>query len=258
MIVKFIHAQDNLSLQTHPTDAIAKQRHGAPWGKRECWYVMDATPGARVLLGFLHDMSRAAYRKALQTGHLPSHLSQHRVAPGDVFFVAPGQIHGTLGGSLLLAEVQQSSDLTYRIFDYGRVEDSGAPRALHVEAAEAALNFSKATAARVAYDGNAANIFLPLVRCTHFTVSVCRLTGRTMPSAPAETGREADSFCFYLCVSGVFLLRCATHSFLLQRGETLFLPACMPHPTLAGRPSAMVLACYVEAIDEDFPHGATE
>ena len=110
-------------------------------------------------------------------------------------------------------------------------------------------------AARVAYDGRAANVFIPLVRCPHFTVSVCRLTSCTVLAA---MGREADSFCFYLCVSGAFLLRCVTHSFLLQRGEALFLPACVPCPTLVGRPSATVLACYVEAIDESLPHGGAE
>lgn len=140
LLVKFIDAQKDLSIQVHPNDVLARERHGC-FGKTEMWYVMKAEPGACLYSGLSEPISRYEYEHRVADGSICEVLARHEVKAGDVFFIPSGRIHAICGG-ILLAEVQQSSDVTYRIFDYNRPGLDGKPRQLHTELAVGAIDFN--------------------------------------------------------------------------------------------------------------------
>ncbi len=123
LLIKYIDAQDKLSVQVHPDDALAAKRYGG-YGKSEMWYVLDCDPGAELYLGFDGDVSRERYAEHVERGTLPEILSRPKVSPGDAFFIPAGTIHA-IGKGILLAEIQQASDVTYRIYDWGRTDAFG-------------------------------------------------------------------------------------------------------------------------------------
>src|SRR5690606_31355775 len=137
LLVKFIDANEDLSIQVHPNDEIAWQRHKS-LGKAEVWYIMQADEGATLISGFNQPMDEATYRKHLEENRLKDILNKESVKAGDVFYIPGGRVH-TIGKGLLLAEIQQSSDITYRIYDFDRVDDQGNKRELHTEDAMAAI-----------------------------------------------------------------------------------------------------------------------
>lgn len=140
LLVKFIDAQKDLSIQVHPNDALARERHNC-FGKTEMWYVMKAEPGAYLYSGLSEPISRYEYEHRVADGSICEVLGKHEVKAGDVFFIPAGRIHAICGG-IMLAEVQQSSDVTYRIFDYNRPGLDGRPRQLHTEQAVGAIDFN--------------------------------------------------------------------------------------------------------------------
>lgn len=139
LLVKFIDARKDLSIQVHPDDALAARRHGK-FGKTEMWYIIDAEPGACLYAGFKGSITPYEYRKRVEDGTICDVLARHEVHPGDVFYIPAGRIHAICGG-IMLAEVQQSSDVTYRIFDYNRPGLDGKPRELHTDLAAEAIDF---------------------------------------------------------------------------------------------------------------------
>lgn len=140
LLVKFIDAERDLSIQVHPDDIMAQREHGK-FGKTEMWYVIDAKPGAYLYAGFKEHLSEDDYKRKIADGTITDALARHEVHRGDVFYIPAGRIHAICGG-ILLAEVQQSSDVTYRIFDYNRPGIDGKPRELHTELAAQALDFN--------------------------------------------------------------------------------------------------------------------
>ena len=244
ILVKFIHARDSLSLQTHP----AGNDRAVDRAKSECWYVLDASSSARVLLGFDRGLSRASYFAAVQQGDLLSHVRAHEVFAGDVFFIPSGQIHGTFGGELLLAEVQQSADRTYRIFDFNRKDMHGIARPLHVQEAADVLDFSHAAGGKVSYEPTP-NTFVPLVCYSHFTMAVCHLGSQQtgLDGGFIEIVHALDTFYFYLCVAGCFSLRYGECVCRLRKGDGILMPACVPRYSLEAQPSATILSYYVES-----------
>lgn len=139
LLVKFIEAKKDLSIQVHPNDALAMQRHGK-FGKTEMWYIIDAEPGASLYAGFKEQITPYEYKKRVEDGTICDVLARHEVHAGDVFYIPAGRIHAICGG-IMLAEVQQSSDITYRIFDYNRPGLDGKPRQLHTELAVDAIDY---------------------------------------------------------------------------------------------------------------------
>lgn len=139
LLVKFIDARKDLSIQVHPDDALAARRHGK-FGKTEMWYIIDAEPGACLYAGFKGSITPYEYRKRVEDGTICDVLARHEVHPGDVFYIPAGRIHAICGG-IMLAEVQQASDVTYRIFDYNRPGLDGKPRELHTDLAAEAIDF---------------------------------------------------------------------------------------------------------------------
>lgn len=218
LLVKFIDAHDDLSIQVHPDDALAQARHGKS-GKSELWYVMDAEPDATLLLGFKEEVSREDYSRRVADGSIVDALARHRVRPGDVFFIPAGRVHSICSG-ILLCEIQQSSDVTYRLFDYHRLGFDGKPRQLHVEEALDAIDFHVYPDYRTAYTPLEQGV-VPLVECPHFTVNV--LTTHSLLQRPLL---HQDSFVTLSCVAGSGTLTTHTgHSLQLRRGMSCLVPA---------------------------------
>ncbi len=236
LLVKFIDANQDLSIQVHPDDTLARQRHNS-FGKTEMWYVIDAEPGATLISGFNRPTSREEYRAYFQRGQLLDLLNREQVAPDDVFFLPAGRVH-TIGRGLLIAEIQQTSDITYRIYDFDRVDKAGNKRQLHVEEALAAIDFSFYTDYKTAYDKQATTA--ELAACRYF---ICNriLAGQPVTRNYKHTG----SFVILIFLHGQGTLECAQGNFAYTTGDTWLLPACTNEITLVPRQPGKVLEVYL-------------
>ena len=149
LLIKYIDARDNLSIQVHPDDATARERHKA-YGKTEMWYLVDAAPEAALILGFKHDVSRELYLQSLHNHTLPELLNTEKVSKGDCFYIPAGTVHAICKGCYI-AEIQQTSDITYRIYDYDRRDKNGQARELHTELATDVICFKQQTEHSIHY-----------------------------------------------------------------------------------------------------------
>ena len=220
LLVKFIDAQNDLSIQVHPNDALAQARHGK-LGKTEMWYVIDATPGASLLAGFREEISREEYRRRVEDGSIVDVLARHEVHAGDVFFIPAGRVHAICSG-ILLCEIQQSSDVTYRLFDYHRLDLDGKPRELHTEEALDAIDFHVYDNYRTDYTPTTEGA-VRIVDCEYFAVSVLSITDT---SALHRDLRAEDSFVTLSCLEGgCRLTTAAGHTLGLTRGHSCLIPA---------------------------------
>ncbi len=228
LLLKFIDAAGDLSVQVHPDDVLAA-RSGAR-GKTEMWYVVDAAPDASLLVGFSRRITPEECLRRAQDGSIVEVLARHAIRPGDVFFLPAGRIHAICRGAFV-AEIQQSSDITYRVFDYGRAGLDGKPRPLHVAEALEALDFQVYDDYRTRY------VPLPggevtLVRSPYFTTTLLTPDGPFCKDLTAQ-----DAFVTMLCVKGEGTL-CARmadgseHTLPLRPGVSLLLPACTEGITL--------------------------
>ena len=172
ILIKFIDAQKDLSIQLHPGDALARERHDS-FGKTEMWYVMDADPGAELIIGFKRDMSPGEYQQAMEAKTLPQYLHYEPVSAGDSFFINSGKIHA-IGAGILLAEIQQSSDVTYRVYDFDRRDAHGNLRELHTELALDAMDFKKREDYKISYS-HLGNVENHMVATTYFKTSYLEL-----------------------------------------------------------------------------------
>lgn len=228
MLIKLIDADRDLSVQVHPDDAYARE-HENQLGKTEMWYVVDARPGAYLYCGFARDMTKEELRRAIGDNTLCEQLNRVEVKPGDVFFIEAGTIHA-IGAGCLIAEVQQSSNVTYRVYDYGRKGADGKPRALHVEQA---LDVTKLTRAAAPRD------FAPhLGKCRYFTADLLEVDGETSVDV------DASSFRHLLVLSGSVHIACAEGALDAAKGCGVFADAGTGRVTLTG--TAKVLVSYVE------------
>jgi len=217
ILIKFIDARQDLSIQLHPDDRLARARHGS-FGKTEMWYIMDADPGARLIVGFERDVSRQEYQEALGAGRLTDLLHYQEVRPGDGIFIPAGKIHA-IGAGVMLAEIQQSSDVTYRVYDFDRRDASGQLRELHTDLALDAMDFNRRDDFDIQYDRHPDRPAI-MAETPYFTTRYLRLT---RPFEADLRGREA--FTIYMCVSGSAQIRLGSHRADLERGQTLLIPA---------------------------------
>lgn len=227
LLVKIIDAAGNLSLQVHPDDELAKQRHNS-LGKTEMWYIVDTEPGAKICAGLAKDITPDEYAARVADNTLMEVVANHDSAPGDVFFLPAGRIHA-IGAGNLLVEVQETSDVTYRIYDYGRVDaKTGKPRELHVEQAKDAIDY------KVYPEYKSTPVFKAegiseLVTCSHFTVYLINVD-TTMTFHPT-----VDCFSAITCIEGSFTISDATGNELeFHQGESVLVPACLKEFTLTG------------------------
>lgn len=226
LLIKFIDAARDLSVQVHPNDALARKRHGS-LGKTEMWYIIDADKDALIYSGLRRSITPEEYERRVADNSFAELLAAHDSAPGDVFFLPAGRIHA-IGAGNLLAEIQESSDVTYRIYDYGRRDAEGNLRELHTELAKEAIDFE----ARADYKSAPLPVGqaeCEVVTCDHFTVGRMLVDG----SAPL-TILGPDSFTVLMCIEGSVKVDYAGGMLELRRGHTLLFPACLASVSLTG------------------------
>ncbi len=219
LLIKFIDANDVLSVQVHPDDEMAKERHKA-FGKTEMWYVLESDPKAELVVGFNQEISKADYLQKVKEGRLSDILNSERVKEGDCYFIPAGRIHA-IGAGSLIAEIQQTSDITYRIFDFNRTDEAGNTRELHTDLAVEAIDYSYHPKYKTTYT-EVENQTEQLVACPYFTTNVLPFT------KPVNKDYSMlDSFVIYMCVEGSAQIEYAESedAIRIQKGETVLIPA---------------------------------
>ncbi len=217
ILIKFIDAEKDLSIQLHPGDELAKERHQS-FGKTEMWYILDADKGAELIIGFNRDVTVEEYKKSLQDENLPELLNNIPVKEGDTFLINAGKVHA-IGAGILLVEIQQTSDITYRLYDYNRRDLDGNKRELHTDLALDAIDLSVKDDYRVIYK-NTTDRLNEMVSCPYFTTNFLKL----------EQDMDLDlsgrpSFSVYICVKGSAVLDSGNTRVPIKFGETVLIPA---------------------------------
>ncbi len=236
LLIKYIDAQDKLSVQVHPDDALAAKRYGG-YGKSEMWYVLGLRPGSRALLGIRRGRIARTLCGTRGARHATRNSFSSESKSGDAFFIPAGTIHA-IGKGILLAEIQQASDVTYRIYDWGRTDASGKGRELHTDLAADAIRFDNDIPYRITAEPRT-NEAVPLKRSPYFTVNLIGLDG-----AVERNHVERDSFVVYMLTEGRATLGWEGGSETVKKGETLLVPACIEEVTLTGQ--GKLLEIYIE------------
>lgn len=233
LLFKFLDAQKDLSIQVHPNDELAKKRHNS-FGKTEMWYVMQADENAELIIGFKKKSSPEEYLKFLKEDKIVSLLDIKKVSQGDAYFLHTGTIHA-IGAGTLIAEIQQTSDITYRIYDFDRVDADGKKRELHTELALEAINYDVVDAKKeYKKEPNDHN---KIVDCEYFTTNFIPLQGSV------DFYTEKRSFRVLMCVEGTFTISLNDVLYFYTKGETVLIPAAIDHFTING--NASILEIYI-------------
>jgi mannose-6-phosphate isomerase len=238
LLIKFIDAADFLSVQVHPDDALARERHNS-YGKTEMWYIVESDKG-QLYAGFNRELDREQYLQHLNGGTLKEILNFEAVAPGDIYFMPAGRVHA-IGSGVLLAEIQQTSDVTYRIYDWDRTDDKGHPRELHTDLALDAIDFSFHKQYKTPYQA-LKNSTVNAVDTPFFTTSVIQL------DQPVEKDLNLiDSFVIYLCMegsAGITYGKGAVET--IKKGETILIPAEIKNLALIPTEPTTLLEVYLK------------
>jgi mannose-6-phosphate isomerase len=237
LLFKLIDANENLSIQVHPGDKVAAERHNS-YGKTEMWYVVDADKGSELIIGFTKDCTRDEYLDALEGGEVENLLQKVPVSKGDVFFIPAGLVHA-IGKGVVVAEIQQSSDITYRIYDYKRTDDNGNERELHTDEALDVINFLASVNPKTPYSAQL-NEITSLVECEYFTTNVLRFD-----AAVTRNYGTLDSFVAYMCLEGNLVIECNGEKTTVNKGDTVLIPACIDELGLIPDAEATLLEVYV-------------
>jgi mannose-6-phosphate isomerase len=226
LLFKFLDAKEDLSIQLHPNDELAKKRHNS-FGKTEMWYVMQADEGARIIVGFKEKSSAKEYLHHLEYKSLPIILNEIQVKKGDVFFLETGTVHA-IGAGTVIAEIQQTSDVTYRIYDWDRIDNQGNSRELHIEQALDAINY-EAVEAKKTY-GFVANNSNLAVDCSYFTTNVIPLDGKM------NFSKNGTSFTVFVCTEGDFTVVTSSDTeYSFKKGDTVLFPASLTDFEIVGK-----------------------
>ena len=240
LLIKFIDARDNLSIQVHPNDQLAMVRHNS-FGKTEMWYVIDAKPGAGLYSGFSKQITPEEYVERIQNNTITDVLQFHQVKSGDVFFLPAGRIHAICKG-IFIAEIQQSSDITYRIYDYDRRDAQGKARELHVEQSIDAVDFNLYDNLRTDYVPSL-NEAVNLVECPYFETNLIEVDQSVKRPISVR-----DSFVIYICMGGKVRLTDENgYAITLHQGQTALIPAEIATVTIDAELPAKLLECYIPA-----------
>ncbi len=225
LLVKYITAHEKLSVQVHPGNSLAASRHNA-WGKTELWYILSAEAGAELMIGFKSGVTRDIYLEALARGEVETLLNHIPVKAGDVFFIPAGTVHA-IGGGITLAEIQQTSDINYRIFDWNRYDDKGRPRELHTQLALDAIDFA-APVRNVTQNPPTGEAAL-LIEADEFTTNLVDVAGQTDRELSSR-----DSFTIYICTAGELVARTAGGTLTLRADNVCLIPADQNQITFEG------------------------
>jgi mannose-6-phosphate isomerase len=229
LLFKYLDAREDLSIQVHPNDALAKKRHNS-FGKTEMWYVMQADADARIIVGFKEKSNPEAYLKNLENKSLLSILDTITAKVGDVYFLETGTVHA-IGAGLVIAEIQQTSDITYRLYDFDRVDAQGNTRELHVDLALEAINYNKVDTYKK-YDRQL-NQSNTVVDCPYFTTNFIPLDGEI------ELKKTGATFTVYMCVEGDFELEFDGAKNQYKKGDTVLIPAALNVFSINGKASLL-------------------
>ncbi|HET9571846.1 MAG TPA: type I phosphomannose isomerase catalytic subunit [Bacteroidales bacterium] len=261
LLVKFIDAEDDLSIQVHPNDALARKRHDS-FGKTEMWYVVDSKPGSKLISGFSKQIDADEYSRRIADNSIEEVLQKHEAKSGDVFFLPAGRVHA-IGSGLFIAEIQQSSNITYRLYDYNRKDALGNGRELHTELAKEAIDFEHYDNLQTNYQA-LENELTPLVSCPYFTTNRIHLkadesgyetirtekgTKRVPMIETLEMDRSyegLDSFVIYVCMKGEGQIQFDENEYLtVCQGETVLLPASIKATVLSTTKELLLLESYI-------------
>jgi mannose-6-phosphate isomerase len=238
LLIKFIDSRQWLSVQVHPDDELARQR-GMPFGKTEMWYILDTDPGSQIISGFNKNINQKVYLDHLDNKTLPEILNYVDVEAGDVVFMPAGRVH-SLGPGILLAEIQQTSDATYRIYDWDRPDDSGKPREMHVEQALQAIHYEVPEEVKTNIQSSV-NETVNLIDCPYFTTNLAELA-----QPLRKDYEELDSFVIYVCLEGGMALRPGIgEGVYLKQGEVVLIPAVIDSAEIFPEGKVKFLEVYI-------------
>lgn len=237
ILVKFIDANDYLSIQVHPDDTLAAKRKLGN-GKTEMWYIVEAEQNAELISGFSRQVDQKTYLKYLHDKRLKEILNIEKVRNDDVFYIPSGRIHA-LGPGILLAEIQQTSDITYRIYDWDRVDEQGKSRELHIESALEAIDFRVYDSYRTNYQRKQ-NKTSNLIDCPYFVTNLLDLNQTIEKDYSA-----LDSFVIYIVIKGSAIIQWDSAEESVKSGETVLIPAVMEKIIIKANPECKILEVYI-------------
>lgn len=237
LLIKFIDAKEVLSIQVHPDDDFAGIQDS--FGKTEMWYVVQADEEANIIIGFKNDATKQEYLHHLENKSLLDILNVDEVSKGDVYFVPPGRVHA-IGAGLLIAEIQQTSDITYRIYDWDRKDIDGNYRELHTEKALKTIDFTAKDSYKTPYlkESNVSN---QVVTCPYFTTNILPIKGKK-----EVCFSEKDSFIIYMCVEGEVVFNYKNQQEIVRKGETILIPACIDKVEIVSENSSELLETFIQ------------
>ncbi len=238
LLIKYIDAKEALSIQLHPDDVLAKKRHNS-FGKTEMWYVMQADEKANLIVGFKNKVSPKEYEEHVKNNSLLSVLNVDAVSEGDVYFIEPGKIHA-IGAGVLLAEIQQTSDVTYRIYDWERPNPDGTFRDLHTKEAIDAIDYTVKECYNSTYNKEE-NTASEMVSCPYFTTNILPITKMLKVNHS-----DKDSFVIYMCVKGSVTFSFQNDEEKLTYGETILVPACIKEFEISTTTNSELLEVFIK------------
>ena len=239
LLIKFIDARDDLSVQVHPDDTLAGKRHNGSKGKTEMWYVVQADEGAHLMAGLSRQTTPQEYESKVNDNTVTEILKDYKVREGDTFFIPAGRVH-SIGKGCFIAEIQQTSDITYRIYDFGRLGLDGKPRELHTELAKDAIDYTVLDDYRTHYP-QVTDSENTLVSCKYFTTSLFDLS-----QSVTKDIASLDSFLIAICIDGQGTISDGHgNSIQIRKGETILLPADSLSATFTPDGSMKLLACHL-------------
>lgn len=247
ILMKLIDAKKDLSVQVHPDDTYARAHENGSLGKTEMWYVLDASEDASLIYGFQRDVDRELIKNSLANGTIERYLQKVPIKRNDIFFIPAGQVHA-IGAGALIAEVQESSNITYRLYDYNRVDKEGKKRKLHIDKSLAVMNYQASTSPRQPMrvlrfkKGYATEL---LCRCEYFQVERM-LLNTTLHEEVAAFRAQENSFKVLLCVEGagrVVYGEKAKDVIVFKKGDCIFVPADSVEMKLYGTAQILVVCC---------------
>ena len=240
LLIKFIEAREDLSIQVHPGDKMAKERHNA-YGKTEMWYILESEENAKIYTGFREGVTKEMYEESLKNGNLTDLLNIEKAEKGDTFFTPAGRIHA-IGAGTVLVEIQQTSDITYRISDWNRTAEGESKRELHLDLALDAIDFSETSKRKKIKTEPEINSNKLLVNCEYFNTSILRFSEKIFREYYYN-----DSFVIFICLEGEFKICWDNLSENVTRGETVLLPAMIKEITLEPSGESKILEVFVNS-----------
>ena len=238
LLIKFLDANDDLSVQVHPDDEFAKEKHKA-YGKTEMWYIIDADKDSELMLGFNRPMDKNLFLDAIQNGKLSEIINREKVNSDSCYFIPAGRVHAT-GKGILLAEIQQTSDITYRIHDWGRKDSKGNERELHLDLAKEVLDYTYEKKHKTDFESKI-NESSELIKCPYFNTNIIEFN-----KSMEIDYIDLDSFVIYICLGGNCDIQTeGEEPVSLSKGETVLIPANLKSLTLAPKQNTKLLEVYI-------------